>query len=57
VPKPRDMKEGNEKPEKKLRKLNRFEDAGNDGLTIALLVSIGVNLMSRGLTGRKKFVV
>jgi len=50
------MKEGNEKPEKKLRKLNRFEDAGNDGLTIALLVSIGVNLMSRGLTGRKKFV-
>ena len=52
------MKDGSDRLEKKLRILNdELACEGNEGFTIAVRVSIGVNLMSRGLIGRRKLFV
>ncbi|HEV3083351.1 MAG TPA: hypothetical protein VGY66_26435 [Gemmataceae bacterium] len=52
------MKDGSDRLEKKLRMLNEeLACDGNEGFTIAVRVSIGVNLMSRGLIGRRKLFV
>jgi hypothetical protein len=52
------MKDGSDRLEKKLRMLNEeLACDGNEGFTIAVRVSIGVNLMSRGLMGRRKLFV
>src|SRR5262249_17243360 len=46
------------KREKKLRRLKEFEaTVGTGAATMALLVSMGTNLMSSGLIGRRKLLI
>ena len=52
------MKAGSDRLEKKLRILNDEPACdGKEGLTIAVRVSIGVNVISRGFTGRRNVFV